>query len=799
MKFPLSWVNEFIDLEKILEKDDVNEIASKLTKVGVEVENIEEKGFYNGNVVIGKIKEVSPHPTKHELLVCEVYIKNGENRIVVTADTSVDKGQKVAYCYPGTILERNNVLIDTMSFENINSYGMLLSLEELGIEPKSDTVWKINSDWEVGSDVLSNILPSFMKKEYVFTVKVPSNRADVLSILGIARELSAIYKVPLKPIPSFKFHEESFKPDITIQDNRCYRYCSRVIKGIKVKESKDIVKIRLLMSGLRTINNIVDITNYVMLEIGQPMHAFDYDKLVGHKIIVRASGENEKILTLGGNEVILPKNTLIIADEKKPVAIAGVIGGEDTSVTQDTTSILLESAYFDYNTVRKTSKEVGITTESSIRFSRDIGFYTTELAVNIATNMIGEGKISCFVDVRNDKLLKDSVIKTSFSTLSEKIGFDIPQNEIKSILQYLGFEFQVKGDEIIVKVPHFRKDISIEEDIVEEITRIFGYDNIPSTLPRIDKNSEIPSNVLKLEQVIRSNLVSQGLTEVMNFSFISEKDSEIFNIDTQSLIFVANPMVSDDKIMRPNLLINVLKTVKRNIYNGFRNLSLFEIGKVFWRVGSEFVEDKNVCIVLHGKKYDSWAGNVPFSYYDIREIVDKLFIYVGVDIEVLPSKYSFLHDYISGDIVVNGEKVGFIGKLHPELSTKLEIEDVYICEFSLSKVEKLINKEFSFKEINKLPVSSKNISILVPKDYYVNNIVSFIKNFDTGDDNVRIVDVRIVDIYEGANIPQGFKSVNVLMRLQWVYEVEEETKIKVVFMNIIKDIQEKLGFNVRGA
>ncbi|MEN2998689.1 MAG: phenylalanine--tRNA ligase subunit beta, partial [Brevinematia bacterium] len=607
MKFPFTWLNDFIELEKILdkEKQDVFGVAEKLTKVGVEVEEVEKLGFYDGNVVVAEVDEISPHPTKPQLLVCKINVGSDEGRIVVTSDVTVKKGQKVVYCFPGTILVKSNTLVDIMSFENINSYGMLLSLEELGIEPRSETVWKINSDWGIGSDLISNMLPRFIREEYVFTVKVPSNRADVLSVLGIARELSAIYGIPLRQLPTYKFSEDqSIKPEIVIQDGRCLRYCSRVVKKVKVRESSDIVKIRLLLSGLRPINNIVDITNYVMLAVGQPMHAFDYDKLSGRRIVVRASKEGERIVTLDGREIVLKEDTLVIADNEKPVAIAGVIGGEETRITENTTSVLFESAYFDYNTIRKTVKELGISTESSLRFSRDLGFYTTDLAINLAVGMIGEGKVSSFVDVRGsgNGALKEEVIKTSFSAIRERIGCEVPNERIKSILTFLGFELQTKGDEVIVKVPPYRKDVFIEEDIVEEVARIFGYDNVPSTIPRIEKNPEIPSNVLKLEQVVRSNLVAQGLTEVMNFSFISEKDAELFMLGKDLLVKVFNPMIAEDNTLRPMLLVNLLRTVKRNVNNGFRNLSIFEIGKVFTRVGEVFSEDKNVCIVLCGKR-----------------------------------------------------------------------------------------------------------------------------------------------------------------------------------------------------
>ncbi|MGC8870015.1 MAG: phenylalanine--tRNA ligase subunit beta [Brevinematia bacterium] len=807
MKFPLSWLNDFIDLEKILklENNNINKLADKLTKVGIEVEEIVPKWMYNGKVVVGYVVTISDHPTKNSLLVCEVDVRNGEDKIVITADKTVKKGDKVAYCYPGTILEEEHFFVDEKEFENITSQGMLASLQELGIEDKSETVWKINSDWQVGTEVKDNILPPFLKEDYVLSVKVPSNRADVLSVLGIARELSAIYNLPLKYFQLPKFQEESLKPDIKIKDDRCFRYCSRIIEGVKVCESKDIIKIRLLLSGQRPINNIVDVTNYVMLAIGQPMHAFDYDKLKGKKIIVRSSQEGEKILALDGSEVKLPEGTLVISDLEKPVAIAGIIGGEETGITENTNSILLESAYFDYNTIRKTSREIGITTESSLRFSRDIGSYTTEMAINLATSMI-EGKVSQLTDVKNDKAiytLKENFIKTSFSDLANRIGFKIPEETIKNILTLLGFEVQVKGEEMLIKVPLFRRDISIVEDIVEEITRIYGYDNIPSTLPRIDRNPMIPSNLLRLEQIIRNNLISQGLTEVMNFSFISVKDLDIFKLSREEVVEILNPMNSDETILKPYLFINLLKTVKHNLNNGFKNLALFEIGKTFKKIGGEFEEIKSLSIVLHGKKYENWYENSEYDFFDLKDILEKLSIYLKLEIKVEPleriENYPFLHTYIAGEVLLEGKNVGVIGKVHPEITKKLEIGDVVMAELKVDLIDSILSsREIKFENINRLPVSSKNISVLVPENCYVGTIEQFVRSYDTLDENLKIVDVRVVDIYKGPNIPEGFKSVNLLMKFQWIHRVEGEDKIKVLFNSIIESIKEEFNFVVRG-
>ena len=810
MKFPFSWLNDFIELEALLKKEsNINKIAESLTMAGIEVEELVENSFYEGNAVVGVVKNVSQHPTIEKLNICEVDIGKGENEIVVTADKTVSKGDKVAYCFPGTLLKKTGRVIEPMDFEHIRSNGMLLSLEELGIEEKSSVVWRIKEDVKIGTEIIDIITLPFLKKEYIFNVKTPSNRADVLSVLGIARELSAIYNIPLKPL-NFELPNATLPaPDIKVEDSRCYRYCSRVAKKIKVEESTTIIKIRLLQSGVRSINNIVDITNYVMLAIGQPMHAFDYDKLEGKKIIVRPSKKGETILTLDGSNIELPEGTMIIADEKRPVAVAGVIGGEETGVKDSTTSILFESAYFDYNSIRTAVKRIGISTESSNRFSRDIGFYTTELAINMAISLLGLTNISQLKDIKTKKL-ETPTIKTSFKEINDRIGHDIPEKTTKAILanlgfgisQNLGFGISQKQDELTITIPPYRMDISILEDIVEEVSRIYGYNNIPPTIPKINKNPEIPSNVLAFESRIRNNLVSQGLTEVMNISFVSEKDLKLFKlsnlIDDDKVIRISNPMNNDETLLKPLLIINVLKTLRTNINYGNKNLSVFEIGKVFTKSEGKPKEEKHLCIALYGKKYDNWAGKENFSFFELKDITDRLIISLGNETNVEPvNTLSFLHPYISGKLIIGGEEVGIIGKLHPEVTKNFDLEEVYMCEINLDKLEEKTKKHITFEEIKRFPVSPRNISVIVPKNYYVGKLVEFIKNYKTSKD-ITIVEVRVVDIYEGSPISEGYKSVNILMKFQGVRNVQKDDEVNAEYLSLINEIREKLGLSVRG-
>ncbi len=802
MKFPFSWLNDFIDLEVLLKyESNVNKIAESLTMAGIEVEELTENSFYEGSVVVGVVKNVSQHPTIEKLNICEVDIGKGENEIVVTADKTVSKGDRVAYCFPGTLLNKIGKVIEPINFENIRSNGMLLSLDELGIEEKSSTIWRIKEDIEIGTEIIDIITLPFLKKEYIFNVKTPSNRADVLSVLGIARELSAIYGIPLKPL-NFELPIATLPaPNIKVEDSRCYRYCSRVAKNVKVEESSTKIKLRLLQSGVRSINNVVDITNYVMLAIGQPMHAFDYDKLEGKKIIVRPSKKGETILTLDGSNIELPEGTMVIADEKKPVAVAGVIGGEETGVTNSTTSILFESAYFDYNSIRTTVKSIGISTESSNRFSRDIGFYTTELAINMAISLLGLTNISKPKDIKTKKL-ETPTIKTSFKEINDRIGHNISEKTTKTILTNLGFGISQKQDEVLITVPPYRMDISILEDIVEEVSRIYGYNNIPPTIPKINKNLEIPSNVIAFESRIRNNLVSQGLTEIMNTSFVSEKDLKLFKlgdlINEDKVVKISNPMNNDETLLKPLLIINVLKTLRTNINYGNKNLSVFEIGKVFTKSEGKPIEEKHVCIALHGKKYDSWVGKENFSFFELKDIIDRLMISLASETKVEPvNTLPFLHPYISGKIIIGGDEIGIIGKLHPEVTKNFDLEEVYMCEINLDKLEEKTKKHITFEEIKRFPVSPRNISVIVPKNYYVGNLVEFIKNYETSKD-IAIVEVRVVDIYEGAPIPEGYKSVNILMKFQGVRNVQKDDEVNAEYISLINQIKEKLGFSVRG-
>ncbi len=802
MKFPFSWLNDFIDLTKIisLEGGNVNsaveKIASKLTKAGIEVEDVKEIFFYKGNLVVGKVEAVSEHPTNQKHKVCEVNIGKSENKIIVTGDTTIQKGCKVAYCFPGTILQDQS-FIDAKEFDGIVSDGMLVSLEELGIEPKSQYLWRINENWEVGREIKEYISHDFLDyKEFVFSLKPPSNRANILSVWGIAIELSALYGIPIKTLDFSNKPTVHNKPNIIVQDKRCLRYCSRIVYDVEIKESKDNIKIRLLLSGLRPINNIVDATNYVMLAIGQPMHAFDLDKLKGKKIIVRSSRENEKMLTLDGIELTLDNNTLIIADEEKPVALAGVIGGEDTSITNETKNVLFESAYFDYDAVRNSVSKYKINTESSNRFSRNIGFYTTDIAIDMAIQLLSPSHFSQMTDIKT-KPLENLIINTSIEEINSRLGSNITVDNVNSILSNLGFTVNAKGTNINTIVPAYRMDVSIVEDIFEEIARIYSYDRIPESFPKIRKNPSIPSNEIWFEQKLRDTFVGLGFTEVMNFSFVSERDIELLGIDKDITVSVENPMNADEKIIRPYLFINVLKNIKFNMNYGFKNMRLFEIGKVFLKnYREEFNESKNLCVVLNNMRIDSWSQREKFTYYDLSDIFHLIFGSLGKT-EVKPVKHPFLHDYISGIVFFNGHQIGFIGKLHPMISKKLEIGDTFILELNISTIETLINRKIRFNEINRFPVSPRNISVIVPKHYYLSDLIEFIKSYEISNYDLCLNEVRIVDIYEGNPIPEGFKSVNILIKYQGMKTTQKEDNVNLVYYSLIKDIENKLGLKVR--
>lgn len=613
--------------------------------------------------------------------------------------------------------------------------------------------------------------------DIVFDLEITPNRADCLSIIGIAREIKAIFGLKLKK-PSFKIKKELKDNKFTISiasPELCYRYAGRIVRDVKVSSSPQWLKKRLEASGIRSINNIVDITNYVLLEYGHPLHAFDLDCLEGYQIRVgtpEAFGEKiEEIVTLDGAKRKVNYDDLLIWDGAKPIAIAGIMGGANTEVTDKTVNILIESAYFKPERIRKTSKRIGLSTEASYRFERGTDIEALKEALDRAAFLIQEltgGNIYEIIDVYPMKIPEKKIL---FSTekICKFIGVNLKDEEILKILELLEIKVTKKDEKFyLASIPTHRQDLEIEEDIAEEIARIYGYDMIPAQMPLafkyVEENYEITQK-RKFLNLIRDYLISLGYSEAINFSFMSPDELDIFGIsenDTRRCyISLINPLRQEESIMRTMLLPNLLKNTEKNTARGIENFRLFEIGKVFIAQEGAYLPQEIIHLGIITKKEElkSSFKDDPYDFYALKGLIDGVFRHFKItDVNYIRSNEGFLHPGQSADILIKGEKIGFIGVISPEVLLKLDFKiKPFICmaELDLDRLFSLIEAEIKYKPFSTYPAIKRDTALILPIDFESQRIFDIVNSFD----NELIEDIFIFDVYQGKGIPEGKKSI----------------------------------------
>ncbi len=773
MRVPLSWLSEFVDIEGLT----ATEIAETLSLRSVEA-TVDRFGKEVENVVFAKVIEVKEHPERKKLNVVKVSAGKHGTFTVVTADKDVKEGDITVLALPGAKV--GDVEIGKKAFGSVVSEGMLLSFEDLEIEEKSEGVIRLREDIEEGKDVKEVLKLG----EEIIELDITPNRGDLLSVRGLAREISALFKVEKKKrdIPVF---EDFGNFDIRIEDRDCRRYRGVIIEGIETKESPLWLKIRLLQCGQRPINNIVDITNYVMFQEGQPLHAFDLDTLEGG-IVVRSAREGERIRTLDGEERKLSENILVIADYKKPVAVAGVIGGLETGVNEKTKNILLESAYFNPSRVRKCAKLLGVQTESSYRFERNVDIEHVDKAQNVAVDMIlklAGGKITVVKDVYTDRYEPKKVF-VPLGKYMRYAGENYENEEVKEILERLEIPCEIKRCGIEVSVPSHRAfDISRDADIIEEIMRVKGYDSFKEeviSLPSTGIDEE------DTEDLIRDFLSSNGLSEVINISFEDKELYEVLGMKPSDLEIV-NPLVPSQRFMRSSLIPSLLRTALFNDKHHNYDVAIFEIGKVY----SKEDERTKLGILVKGVKteypYKEWREE------DVVELLTALFERLKVKFFLDFSEIPFLHPHVQSEIFINGKRAGFIGRLHPSIKEKLEIRgEPIIAEIDIEEVLSE-GKRVIYNEVSKYPPIVRDIAFVIDKSLSVSKLLNEIESH-IGD---MMEDLRVFDIYTGEKVGEGKKSVGVRIVFRSKEKSLTDDEVNRIVDGLINYLGERLGAKIR--
>lgn len=770
MKLPLYWLNDYVDISDI----SVEDLKNKLFSCGFEVEEVIENGKDISGVVVGEVLTCEDIPDTH-LHLCTVNCgKHGVFQICCGAD-NVKVGIKAPVALVGATVyatAKDHVTIEGVmtikagKLRGYDSFGMLCAGGEIGVTEEMykgasyDGLLILDNSLENGED----IKPIVGLDEVIFDIGVTANRPDCQSILGLAREVAAVLKKPLKmPDLSFETSKVATKDKLSVEvkdDELCPRYIASYVEDIKIFESPKWMQKRLNSVGIRAINNIVDITNFVLTEIGQPMHSFDYSYLEGEKLVIRRAYDGEKITTLDEKEFELNSQNLVICDENKPQCLAGIMGGISSAINDNTKSIVFESAMFKRDNIRRSSRALGKRSDSSSRFEKGTDAYICEVGMKRALNLIcatNSGVIaSDYIDV-NSIDLTPKTIKTTISKINKVLGIEVPAEEIKGILERLNFEVKINGDNIIVTIPLYRDDVEDYPDLSEEVIRMYGYDNIINTLLQ---DASITVGGLNKQQKdlnkTKNYLVSQGFNEAITYSFVSEKDFDLFDLDKESdeykFIKILNPLGEDLSVMRTTVLSSLVKVAVNNINKKNLNGRLFEVAKTYNPKSLPLtelpVENETLALCAFGGE----------DFFTLKGVIEGLFDNIGATFkcDFIKCSRAFMHPTRSAEIVIGNKSIGYLGELNPLTLEKLGVKmRILVAEINYNTISKMLNKKTLFKQFAKFPSVERDLALVMDKAVTNGETLKLIKKFS----DKSLVSVDLFDIYEGEQLEAGKKSM----------------------------------------
>ena len=786
MLISLNWLKQYIDLDGI----EINEMENSLTMIGQEVEKIEIAGSNLENVVTAKIIEKEMHPDSDHLTVCKV--DNGKEILQIVCGASNHKaGDKVVLAQIGARLSEDFV-IKKGKIRGKESCGMLCSEVELGIGSDKDGIIILPEDAPIGvpfKDYLGI-------NDTVFELEITPNRPDCLSHIGIARELSAYYgkelKYPETEIKSEISEKTSDNVNVSIEDsNLSRRYVTRILKNVTVKESPKWLKERIEAVGLRSINNIVDVSNFILMEMNHPNHVFDLDKIEGNEIKVKSAVKGDKLVTLDEQERELEDGDIVICDSKKILALGGVMGGLDSEVTDNTKNILLEVAQFNPQNVRKTSRRLTLSSDSSYRFERGIDIEDSIKVINRLANLIQEvagGEIlNGYVDVYPVPH-ENKVAELNFERLNRFVGKVIPREKVIEILRNLEIDVKDNGDTLTLTAPSYRDDLELEQDYFEEVIRMYGFDNIENILPRVDINKNSTLDTTKLTDRVKTICASVGLKEVINYSFIP-KDAlqklKFTGVSEDKLIDISNPITEDFVTMRPTLLYSLIKNAKDNMNRNVSNIRFFEVSRTFEKAEELAKEDIKVGIILAGEN-DKTLWNpkpVHYDFYDLKGIVEEIFSKLKFQsFSIKRSVQTEFHPGRSADVFVGKEYIGSFGEIHPDVLENfgLDKKTILVAEFNIELIKKYINKPFVYQGIVKYPAVPRDLALVMNENILVGDVLKTIEKIDK-----KVEKVKLFDIYQGIGVEPGKKSVAISILLRDDSKTLEEKEINDIIDKIL--------------
>jgi phenylalanyl-tRNA synthetase beta chain len=805
LKVTLNWLKEFLGTEEYL---DPAEIAEILTMSGTEVKKVEYLGERYKDMVVGQIMEYRQHPNADKLTVCQVDI--GRNILnIVCGATNLKKKDKVVVALEGSTTAQG-ITIRRSKIRGVYSEGMMCSEAELGLSEDAAGIMILDKSFKVGEDFAKSI----SLDDVVFELEITPNRPDCLNVMGIAREISALKRVPFKAykyeIDSELNHDNDF--EIEIKDYiLCPRYSAKIFTDIPKIDSPEWLKNRLTLCDYRPIDLIVDLTNYVMHEIGQPLHAFDKDLLYSNKIIIRTAGRKEQIRTIDDTLRNLSENMLVIADEKRPVAIAGIMGGKDTEINPDTKSVLLESANFFGPSIMRTSNALGLRSEASNRFEKKIDPELTVLAIkrfeDLLSSITGYAIKKGIYD-NYKRLKRERHLSLNLDNIKNILGKDINVEEISSILNYLGIKcnhttYNKRTLEATIPSSRF-EDVEREIDLVEEIARIYGFENFKAVPPVSFLHKGKYTFYQKTLKNLRQVLCDAGLDEVMNYSFISEEWIIKLKLDQEdnykNAVEIINPINEEFAYLRTTPMPSMIKNVLNNINHEIKDISIFEITKVYEKLhDSKLPKETNLLgVMLSGRlSLKSWNKQEKnFDFYDLKAVLEYLFehFYKKSNLEINQKGFKFFHPIISGEVIINGIPMGIIGKIHPGILDNLDIaQDIYYLELNLDKFIENIKYSRDFSQIPSYPSIDIDLAIVVDEDLKCSDIENEIKKSGTE----ILKSVKLFDIYRGKQIEDGRKSMAYSLTFQDETRTLKDMEVEIIVKRILENLAKKFKAKLR--
>ena len=792
MRLSIRWLKQYLHTDL-----PVEDLVATLTMGGLEVEEEIDLGLKSGRIVVARVLEVLPHPNADKLHLCQVDVGQDKPLAIVCGAPNVAEGMLVPCALEGAVLP-GGMAIKKSKIRGQASAGMLCSAAKLGLSSDHSGIMALPDTTPVGQPF-----------DYVVELKVTPNRPDCLSVLGVARDLGAMLgKKVFPPTPRFKEmldHIESYVRLSIKARGECPRYTCRLIRGVKIAESPLWLKGALELSGLRPINNVVDVTNYVLMELGHPLHAFDFDLIEGSEVQVRLAAEGEPLTIIDGTELKLTGEDLVIADASRPIALAGVMGGRMSEVGPDTTNILLESAYFDPGTIRKTARRYGLQTDASYRFERGTDRLRLTLALNRATQLIQElagGEVTKgLLDVQAT-VVEPVPIVLEIKRVNSLLGLQLTSTEIADYLVNLGFEIRRSDrDTLVVAVPSHRVDVQRDVDLIEEVARLNNYNNIPSTMPRTVPRQALPDPLAALRESGAEALRGLGFSEAMNYSFVSEAQAARLGFDPARQPRIANPLSVEQAIMRPSLLGGLLAAVAFNQKQDEPSVALFEIGKIWGpqsSAGDPEGERWELAAVLAGPASANWSKPArTYDFFDLKGAVRGLLAaWAPGEMKTEPlSETLIFHPGRSARILWMDEVIGELGEIHPDLAEAHDLRgEVFALRLDLAEVARLAAaRPARFQAIARFPASWRDLAIVVDRDAAAGAISEEVRKAA----RPYLEELSVFDVYEGDRIPAGRKSLALRMRLRSAEGTLTEEEIGGTIEKIVGRLGERFGAELR--